>query len=195
MNEPNSKTRLRSLARSLLKPITLDYRKQASTLAKDLLFSSNLCTNIQHIGCYFAQYHEIDAMPIIQHLWNHEKYCYIPLVEANSKILKFGKYVPNSTLHFNKYNICEPKTNFMVNAQELDILILPMLGFDRQGTRLGSGAGFYDQTLGILDKSNYPVLIGLAYAQQEFPYIPRTKLDIPVDYILTETELFKCNLR
>jgi 5-formyltetrahydrofolate cyclo-ligase len=67
---------------------------------------------------------------------------------------------------------------------EPDIILVPMLGFDRYGTRLGYGGGYYDRTLASLTKK--PKLVGLAFAVQELPLIPRDTHDIPLDLVITE---------
>jgi len=65
-----------------------------------------------------------------------------------------------------------------------DLVLMPLLGFDDQGTRLGYGGGYYDRTLSVLPKK--PLLVGLAFAAQELPHIPREAHDIPLDMIVTE---------
>jgi len=61
---------------------------------------------------------------------------------------------------------------------------MPLLGFDKRGTRLGYGGGYYDRTLGTLSKR--PRLVGIAFAIQELPEIPREAHDVPLDMIVTE---------
>ena len=61
---------------------------------------------------------------------------------------------------------------------------MPLLGFDRLGTRLGYGGGYYDRTLAVLPKR--PQLIGFAFKRQEFDHIPRLDHDVPLDAVVTE---------
>ncbi len=68
--------------------------------------------------------------------------------------------------------------------EEPDIIIMPLLGFDSRGTRLGYGGGYYDRTLAGLGKK--PLLVGLAFAAQELDEIPREPHDVPLDVIVTE---------
>jgi 5-formyltetrahydrofolate cyclo-ligase len=65
-----------------------------------------------------------------------------------------------------------------------DLVLMPLLGFDSAGTRLGYGGGYYDRTLAILPKK--PMLVGLAFAAQELDQIPRALHDVPLDAIITE---------
>jgi 5-formyltetrahydrofolate cyclo-ligase len=67
---------------------------------------------------------------------------------------------------------------------EPDVVVMPLLGFDRRGTRLGYGGGYYDRTLAQMKKQ--PRLIGYAFAAQELPEIPREPHDRPLDAMVTE---------
>jgi 5-formyltetrahydrofolate cyclo-ligase len=67
---------------------------------------------------------------------------------------------------------------------EPNVILMPLLGFDKHGTRLGYGGGYYDRTLTVLSRT--PRLIGLAFASQEMERIPREPHDIPLDAVVTE---------
>jgi 5-formyltetrahydrofolate cyclo-ligase len=67
---------------------------------------------------------------------------------------------------------------------EPDIILMPLLGFDKHGTRLGYGGGYYDRTLAHLTRR--PKLLGFAFARQEVDYIPREAHDVPLDAVVTE---------
>ena len=72
------------------------------------------------------------------------------------------------------------------------MLLVPMLAFDRRGYRLGYGGGYYDRTLLKLRAVKSIIAIGVAYAAQETPEVPREEFDQALDYIMTEKETFKC---
>ena len=73
-----------------------------------------------------------------------------------------------------------------------DVLLVPLLAFDRAGFRLGYGGGFYDATLAAL-RAKKPILaIGVAYAGQELASVPHDGHDAKLDYVMTEKELIKC---
>ena len=69
-----------------------------------------------------------------------------------------------------------------------DVLLVPMLAFDRQGFRLGYGGGFYDRTLALLRQDGSPVAIGIAFAAQEVDRVPVAEYDQPLNWIVTERE-------
>jgi len=70
---------------------------------------------------------------------------------------------------------------------EPDVMLVPLLGFDKFGTRLGYGGGYYDRTLARMHKK--PKLVGLAFAAQELDIIPREDHDVPLDMVVTEAGL------
>jgi 5-formyltetrahydrofolate cyclo-ligase len=72
---------------------------------------------------------------------------------------------------------------------ELDIIFLPLVGWDRSGGRLGMGGGFYDRTLA---KLSGPVLVGLSHAEQEVAEVPREEWDVPLQFVVTDTEMVRC---
>jgi 5-formyltetrahydrofolate cyclo-ligase len=93
-------------------------------------------------------------------------------------------------LRTNRHGIPEPPPGAPPRAaRSLSVIFLPVLGFDRHGTRLGSGAGYYDRLLGFRRQRRYwhrPLLVGLAFSALELPCIPRGAHDVPLDAIVTE---------
>jgi 5-formyltetrahydrofolate cyclo-ligase len=75
------------------------------------------------------------------------------------------------------------------------ILLVPLLAFDPEGYRLGYGGGFYDRTLAKLRTEAHAVAVGVAYAAQEVPFVPRGVYDQPLDFIVTEHAVFKFDAR
>jgi 5-formyltetrahydrofolate cyclo-ligase len=98
----------------------------------------------------------------------------------------------------NFYGIAEPTSgpHRRLATIEFDTIVVPLLGFDRRGVRLGMGAGYYDRALRRrLDPSRAwrrPRLIGVAYACQELPSIDAAPWDVPLDCIVTEREIIRC---
>jgi 5-formyltetrahydrofolate cyclo-ligase len=72
----------------------------------------------------------------------------------------------------------------LASVLQPDLVIIPLLGFDKTGTRLGFGKGYYDRTIAVMDKR--PTLVGYAFAAQELDSIPREPHDVPLDYLVTE---------
>ncbi len=93
-------------------------------------------------------------------------------------------------LRTNRHGVPEPPPGAQPRtARSLSVIFLPVLGFDRHGTRLGSGAGYYDRLLGFRRWRRYwhrPLLVGLAFSTLELPCIARGPHDVPLDAIVTE---------
>ena len=108
------------------------------------------------------------------------------------KSIIFKKWIPTDKLIQGPFGTMEPsKTQISILPQ---ILVVPMLSFDRQLFRLGYGGGYYDRSIYILKKyfqkeKKFFITIGLAYSIQEEKKIPREKHDMRLDYIITENEV------
>ncbi|MGA9423336.1 MAG: 5-formyltetrahydrofolate cyclo-ligase, partial [Rhodanobacteraceae bacterium] len=88
---------------------------------------------------------------------------------------------------------CDKDT--LIEAAELDVVLVPLVAFDRHGHRLGFGGGYYDRAFAFLhgrDMPGSPLLIGIAYAMQELPRIEASAWDVRLDYVATENELIEC---
>ena len=140
------------------------------------------------IGAYHAIQDELDPTALIQKLQSQGHSIALPAITGKNKPLSFRLYEKGDPLELNAFGIPEP----MPDAQlvEPDILLVPLLAFDRQRNRLGYGGGYYDRTIAHL-RTHKPVQsIGLAYAFQEVPRVPTGSHDIPLNQIVTELGVF-----
>lgn len=114
----------------------------------------------------------------------------LPVVVAKNTPLVFRQWAPGEALVLGRWNIKVPPEE----APEVlpDVLLVPLLAFDRQGFRLGYGGGFYDRTLEKLRALKKVTAIGIAYAGQEVDAVPYEEFDQRLDWIMTEKETFKC---
>lgn len=104
-------------------------------------------------------------------------------------LMKFAPIDRTTPLSVNALRFREPAMpphNDMVDATELDILYAPLVGFDRQGNRLGAGGGFYDRALAARQATEPPPwFVGLAFANQEVAHVERAEWDVALDGVLT----------
>jgi 5-formyltetrahydrofolate cyclo-ligase len=114
----------------------------------------------------------------------------LPVVIAKNTPLVFRKWAPGEPLALGRWDIQVPPES----APEVlpDVLLVPLLAFDRKGFRLGYGGGFYDRTLAKLRGLKSVAAIGVAYAGQEVDAVPHDDFDQRLDWIMTEKETFKC---
>ena len=114
----------------------------------------------------------------------------LPVVVGKELPLKFRRWVPGDAMVSGLWDIQIPVET--APEVEPDVLLVPMLAFDRKGYRLGYGGGFYDRTLAKLRALKKITAIGVAYAGQEVDSVPHDAHDQPLDWIMTEQETFKC---
>lgn len=138
------------------------------------------------IAGYRAMHSEADPADLLDHLAQQGHVLALPWIGRGAEGMLFRRWAPGAPLelsadHFEQplaqANVCVPK-----------IVLLPLLGFDRAGNRLGQGAGHYDRALALLPDA---LRIGLAWSVQEFDALPADPWDMPLDAILTEAEWIK----
>lgn len=165
-------------------------RGESAARAADFFSQHPIFQASQHIACYLPSDEEFDCIPLIEKIWQAEKNCYLPIItEENS--LAFAHYRRNDVLSLNRYKILEPTHPDRFPAQDLDLVIVPLVAFDGQGNRLGMGAGFYDRTFSfrLNHSSKHPLLIGLGYQFQKVAEIKSDPWDVNLDGVLTEAEI------
>ncbi len=133
---------------------------------------------------------EITTIPFLAALHAQGWRTCLPVVIALEEPLVFRAWLPGSPLVPGAWDIPVPPEG----AAEVlpDVLLVPMLAFDRKGFRLGYGGGFYDRTLEKLRALKTVTAIGVAYAAQLVEDVPIGAFDAPLDFVMTEEETFKC---
>jgi 5-formyltetrahydrofolate cyclo-ligase len=130
---------------------------------------------------------EISPLPLMRKVAAAGAQLALPVVAGRGKPLIMRAYAFGDELAAGQWGIRQPKPEAPEVAP--DILIVPLLAFDRSGHRLGYGAGYYDMTINSL-RANKPVTaIGIAYAAQEIDAVPITARDARLDLVLTEREV------
>jgi 5-formyltetrahydrofolate cyclo-ligase len=143
----------------------------------------------QRIALYLAADGEIDTLPLSDLARAQHKQLFLPVIEADNS-LSFAEWLPDSALCTNRFGIPEPPAQATrYPAQDLDIILLPMVGWDLRGARLGMGGGFYDRTLAAVTG---PLLVGLAHANQQVDRIPLEGWDISLNFIASDAALHYC---
>ena len=133
---------------------------------------------------------EITTIPLMNCLRRQGWRTCLPIVVAPEQPLIFREWQPGDALVPGVWDIPIP----LDTAPEVlpDVLLVPMLAFDRRGYRLGYGGGFYDRTLEKLRMVKKVVAIGVAYHAQMVDEVPIGIHDAPLDYVMTEQDCFAC---
>jgi len=138
------------------------------------------------IGGYYPYNYEIDIMKILEKL---EKYNYkitLPKIKKNFQ-MDFFSWSVKDPLSINKYGIPEPVSS---KTEYPDILLVPIVAYDKNLNRIGYGGGFYDRYINKIKKRKKIITIGLAYSFQEVKKISINKYDKKLDFIITEKGFF-----
>ena len=130
---------------------------------------------------------EINPLPLMRKLAGQGARLALPVVAGRGRPLIMREWVFGEPLIAGVWGIREPKPE----AAEVDpnILLVPLLAFDRAGHRIGYGAGYYDLTLAQLRARNPVIAVGLAFAAQEVAAVPATPRDARLGLVLTEREV------
>jgi 5-formyltetrahydrofolate cyclo-ligase len=173
-------------------------RKQAALTVKDAperavahLVQHVAFLSSQHIACYRAYGYEMNTLPLMQAIWQAKKRCYLPILQLD-RTLQFARYEPNDVLRSNRFGILEPlPTADILPPEALDVVLLPLIAFDKAGRRLGTGGGYYDRTFAFLNDAVVikPILLGLAYEAQEAPSLPNESWDVRLQGVVTEQQM------
>ena len=127
---------------------------------------------------------ELDVRHTLSHLDLIGFGCALPVVVAKGEPLTFRTWTPQVLMERSGLGILAPAAT--VPEVDPDVLLVPLLSFDRAGYRLGYGAGFYDRTLERLRRSKRVMAVGIAFAGQEVNSVPRDQYDQPLNWLVTE---------
>jgi 5-formyltetrahydrofolate cyclo-ligase len=147
------------------------------------------------IACYFAVGGEVDCQYVARAAWDRGREVFLPVLRR--KELVFAPYRSDSKLLRNRYGIPEPELtgeNFF-RPREIDVVLTPLVAFDDRGNRIGMGAGYYDRSFRYVRHRSHwarPKLIGLAYDFQKAPQLKACSWDIPLQTVVTETQIYYC---
>jgi len=130
---------------------------------------------------------EINPLPLMKALTGQGARLALPVSAGRGAPLVMRPWKLDEPLDRGQWGIREPKAD--AAEVEPDILLVPLLAFDRAGHRIGYGAGYYDLTIAALRERKPIIAIGLAFAAQEVPAVPATPRDARLDLVLTEREV------
>jgi 5-formyltetrahydrofolate cyclo-ligase len=142
------------------------------------------------VSGYLPLKSEINPVPLLRRLAAAGAALALPVVAGRGRPLIMRSYAFGQPLDTGVWGIREPKADAPEVAP--DILLVPLAAFDRQGRRIGYGAGYYDMTINRLRGVKSVVAVGIAYAAQEVPEVPTTPRDARLDLVLTERDVIDC---
>jgi 5-formyltetrahydrofolate cyclo-ligase len=146
-----------------------------------------------YVAGYWAMQGEVPLHLLQMRLGEGRVWC-LPCVQPDGSLL-FAPWRPGDPLVTNRFGIPEPDLapESLLPASRMDVVVLPLVGFSRDGQRLGTGGGFYDRTLAFRQHApaSPPWLVGAGYSFQQHEPLPAREWDVRLDAIVTERELLE----
>ena len=139
------------------------------------------------IGGYYPVNFEVDDLELLKKFEKNKFDISLPVIKKKFQI-NFYKWSFSDSLKINRYGIPEPKIKNMVYP---DILLIPLVAFDKNLNRLGYGGGYYDRLIKKLSKKKKIIKIGLAFLEQKIDKVPINVYDQKLDYIVTNKYIMK----
>ena len=202
--ELDSKIGLRAQLRARRNALSATQQRRAAAELLKRAQQLPIFARSTRIAIYIANDGEIDPAPLLNWCLAQQKRCYLPVLPTEGRVLGFAEVTAKTQFRPNRFGIAEPLVaeqaaeqvagSAFLEAKLLDLVLLPLVGFDRRGNRIGMGGGFYDQTFGF--KSTHPTqpprLVGLAHEIQAVARIDCHNWDIPLSAVITERRVYDC---
>ncbi|HBM09125.1 5-formyltetrahydrofolate cyclo-ligase [Pseudomonas sp. Choline-3u-10] len=188
LSRPALRRQLRQ-ARRQLSPT--QQRRAARNLYRQLA-QHPIFRRARHIAFYLPNDGEIDPRPLMLEAQRRGKATYLPVLNAWPRTrMVFQRLMPNERLAPNRFGIAEPalRPNRQRRIWTLDLVLMPLVGFDEDGGRLGMGGGFYDRSLayrGRRKNGHKPTLLGLAHECQKVDRLPLEPWDVSLQATVTD---------
>lgn len=177
-----AKALLRRRARAQRSALSSEARAEASAAICRNFFESVTLGPDEAVAAYWRIRDEVDCQSILIRLMDSGQAVILPVVSGADEPLDMRVWEPGTPLYEAGFGTLAPSD--LAPRRVPDVVLMPLLGFDAAGTRLGYGGGYYDRTLAQLP--GRPKLIGLAFSRQELDAIPREPHDVPLDAVITE---------
>ncbi len=140
------------------------------------------------IASYLSDDGEIFTDEIHQRAWADNKNIVLPVIQDKQR-LQFAYYNDQDTLSAGPWGIQQPENLTFIHNDDIEMVLVPLVGFDPQGNRLGRGGGFYDR---FLSHCTNAITIGLAHDFQLIQNLPAADWDIPLNFVLTPSTTYHC---
>ncbi len=161
-----------------------------------------ICAKLERLPAFrhaqtIAAYLAFDGEPSVSSLFDDaRKRFLVPVIRA--KQMKFAPLSADTDLRANRFGIAEPSHQIRERTRSIDVVLVPLVGFDESGNRLGMGGGYYDRHFSFLHARRIyfrPRLIGVAYELQNINEIPADPWDVPLSGIVTDRRFIQIRRR
>ena len=187
---------LREQLRHARRSLSVNERTTAERAAVKRILRHPIFRRARRIAGYVGSKGELNPMALLEHAVTLGKTCYLPVLHPFRRgELRFYRWRPGDRLRRNRFDIHEPlpSRRGLIAAHRLDLVVVPLLGFDEDCHRLGMGGGYYDRSFAFLhqrQRARRPFLLGLAHEVQRVDRLPTQPWDIPLDAVVTNRRLY-----
>ncbi|MFK7975966.1 MAG: 5-formyltetrahydrofolate cyclo-ligase [Halioglobus sp.] len=182
---------LRKTLRERRNALNRAQQAQAALAIVDTVAALPQWQNAKRIALYSAFDGEISTLPLAEHARRCSKQVYLPIISSHEALM-FGLWGDDAILDENNYGILQPgKSAEPHSIAAMDIVFMPLVGWDEAGNRLGMGGGYYDRALANQQDT---LKVGLAHSCQQVPAIEPATWDIRMDYVVTNAGLHRCSV-
>lgn len=189
----NDVVSLRRQLRKYRTTLAPDERRKAQRSALDRLLRHPRWDGADRIALFLGHGGELDPSPLAHERAQGRKSWFLPVLHPfREGSLWFHRWYPGERLNRNRFGIEEPPQgqDRHLPARHLDLVIVPLVGFDLSGNRLGMGGGFYDRTFAFVQRGRWarrPFLLGLAFDCQQVVKLETQAWDVRLDGLITES--------
>lgn len=189
-----NRSELRRQLRHMRRAIPADQQQRAAVAVARTLARMALIQPGARIGVYLSLPGELNLQPFIELAWSRRCHLFVPhITSRRRRQMAFYRFTPDSRLRTHEWGmpqLCDIQQPAIAGAM-LDAVLVPVLGFDAHGHRLGMGAGFYDRHFARLTRTRHqrPHLIGVGYACQQLAALVPQPHDITLEWMVTEAGL------
>lgn len=195
MNPVEIRKQLREKRKALSEIEQNNNSQQAFEHFKSFIEQQTSQNKAMNIALFLSQDGELDTQQCIEYLWQTENHqVFLPVLETHEDLhMAFVAYTPQSIMKNNQFGILEPDEphKHHLTGEKMDLVLMPLVGFDSEGNRLGMGGGYYDRSFSFkINQANQkPLLIGWAHSCQQVDKLPKEPWDVPLNGIITEDGL------
>jgi 5-formyltetrahydrofolate cyclo-ligase len=183
------KAQLREELRRQRRALSPQEQSAAASSVATLITQIPRWPTARRIALYLASDGEVDTTPLSAACRAAGKQLFLPVI-GEQNLMTFAEWTAGCELVANRYGIPEPtRAAQRCETSALDIIAMPLVAWDRTGGRLGMGGGFYDRALAGISG---PLLVGVAHSVQELRQVPRDEWDVPLDFVVTNEVLHRC---
>jgi len=186
------KKNLRRAMRETRRTIPAGLREKYNAALNQQLMNRLLDLSPCKVSAYLAFDGEPDLSPSFPALREAGFQLALPFIEtqADSTRMVFRRWQASDALSANTLGFSEPRQGEELDPSELGVVLMPLVAWDINGTRLGMGAGYYDRALAPLRHQARPLRIGIAFDAQRTDKIPTDRHDIPLHELISESQRF-----